>query len=361
MPTSRSKKRSTRNAASKSEAKSSSPVVEIPDKDGVTTSEPDLCESEPDFSSPGSVLQIIFDSQRLKTNLARKKLKPPGLPRSLLFRSLPLPPSSFDCGNDNVYSGETLTAVPLQDKNVRELMEDITCDILKEKNAARPPPPISIGGSSSTQKAENALSAVSSIAVSYSCKECEYTSGRCNTLATHIVDTHQPEGVTAISLSHVCCGQTFVTRVELLNHVRYRHKSNCSNFACPMSNCDKAMSTPSLLERHIRERHENPILNCPFCDYTSKYKQNLRRHIRVHHEAESIFREQKRRDCNPDDKMDVDVDPISCVKTEIDDESGNSAEEAFHGFGEESSDKRTKGPANKTNEDTAIKNEPTDN
>lgn len=38
--------------------------------------------------------------------------------------------------------------------------------------------------------------------------------------------------------------------------------------------------------RHIRERHENPILNCPFCDYTSKYKQNLRRHIRVHHEAE---------------------------------------------------------------------------
>ena len=37
--------------------------------------------------------------------------------------------------------------------------------------------------------------------------------------------------------------------------------------------------------RHIREKHENPILNCPFCDYTSKYKQNLRRHIRVHHEA----------------------------------------------------------------------------
>ena len=112
--------------------------------------------------------------------------------RNPIPRSLPLPPSSFDCGNDNVYSGETLTAVPLQDKNVRELMEDITCDILKEKNAARPPPPISIGGSSSTQKAENALSAVSSIAVSYSCKECEYTSGRCNTLATHIVDTHQP-------------------------------------------------------------------------------------------------------------------------------------------------------------------------
>ena len=57
------------------------------------------------------------------------------------------------------------------------------------------------------------------------------------------------EGVTATSLGHVCCGQTFVTRVELLNHVRYRHKSNCSSFVCPMSNCDTAMSYPSLLER----------------------------------------------------------------------------------------------------------------
>ena len=59
--------------------------------------------------------------------------------------------------------------------------------------------------------------------------------------------------------------------------------------------------------------------------------------------------------------MDVDVDPISCVKTELDDKSGNSAEDPFHGFGEESRDKKSKGPANKANEDIAIKNEPTDN
>ena len=59
--------------------------------------------------------------------------------------------------------------------------------------------------------------------------------------------------------------------------------------------------------------------------------------------------------------MDVDVDPISCVKTELDDKSGNSAEDAFHGFGEEYRDKQFKGPTNKANEDIAIKNEPTDN
>ena len=86
-------------------------------------------------------------------------------------------------------SGKTLTAVPLRDKNVRELMEDITCDIMKGKNAARPPQPLSTGDFSSAQRHDNT---VSSIAVSYSCKECEYISDRCNALATHIVDEHQP-------------------------------------------------------------------------------------------------------------------------------------------------------------------------
>lgn len=188
MPTSRSKKRSSRNAAAKSETNKVSDV-ETHDKEIVRTTQPDL-ESEPDFSSPGSILQIVFDSQHLKPKLPRKTLKPPGLPRSLLFKSLPLPPSSFDCDKDCMNSEETLTAVPLLDKNVRDLMEDITSDIMKGMNSAArpPPPPLSTGDS---QKAGDD-NTVSSIAVSYSCKECEYTSGRCNTLATHIVDAHQP-------------------------------------------------------------------------------------------------------------------------------------------------------------------------
>ena len=57
-----------------------------------------------------------------------------------------------------------------------------------------------------------------------------------------------------------------------------------------------------------------------------------------------------------DDKMDVDVDPISSVKTEIGDKSGD----AFHGFGEESGDKSAKASANKTNEVVAVKDEPKD-
>ena len=74
----------------------------------------------------------------------------------------------------------------------------------------------------------------------------------------------------------------------------------------------------------------------------------------------SIFREQQNRlDSNPDDKMDVDVDPISCVKTELDDKSGNSTEDAFHGFGEQSGEKSAKGPEKKTDENVAIKSEPT--
>ena len=63
-----------------------------------------------------------------------------------------------------------------------------------------------------------------------------------------------------------------------------------------------------------------------------------------------------------DDKMDVDVDPISSVKTEIDDKSGDPvAEEAFHGFGDDKSgDKSTKASGNKTSEVIAVKDEPKD-
>ena len=119
-------------------------------------------------------------------------------------------------------------------------------------------------------------------------------------------------------------------------------------------------------------------MNCPYCDYTSKYKQNIRRHVKVHHEAARyvactcdlsnllkleafLIRSKYRESLNQidyiaDDKMDVDVDPISSVKTEIDDKSGD----AFHGFGEESGDKNPKASANKTNEVVAVKDEPKD-
>ena len=103
-------------------------------------------------------------------------------------RSLPLPPSSFDCGRDNKDSGETLTAVPLRDKNVKELMEDITSDLTKgNSNIVRPSPAPSTGDS---QRA--VINTASSIAASYNCKECQYTSSRCNDLAAHIADAHQP-------------------------------------------------------------------------------------------------------------------------------------------------------------------------
>ena len=119
-------------------------------------------------------------------------------------------------------------------------------------------------------------------------------------------------------------------------------------------------------------------MNCPYCDYTSKYKQNIRRHVKVHHEAARyvactcdlsnllkleafLIRSKYRESLNQidyiaDDKMDVDVDPISSVKTEIGDKSGD----AFHGFGEESGNKSKEASANKTNEVVAVKDEPKD-
>ena len=82
------------------------------------------------------------------------------------------------------------------------------------------------------------------------------------------------------------------------------------------------------------------------------------------YELEALFIHSKYREAlnrlegNADDQMDIDVDPISSVKTEVEDKSGNSGgEDSFHGFGE---DKSKKASANKTNEVVAVKDEPKD-
>ena len=52
-----------------------------------------------------------------------------------------------------------------------------------------------------------------------------------------------------------------MTRVELLSHVRWRHRKNVRTFACPMTDCDATVTTPLLLERHLHEVHENPVVS----------------------------------------------------------------------------------------------------
>ena len=286
-PSKKAKKRSARSATSKSDAKTV--IKTMPTEDEKQSGKFKMVESH-----PGSVLQSVFDILRLTpAPPRRKRLRPPGLPRSLLFRSLPLPPSSFDrdAPPPGKRSRETLTAVPLRDQAVRGLMEDITSNVTKVSSIRhrasssitvqvrpgetdpgppptgprrrQPPPPpapgppqrsrgattavplrdqavrdlmeditcnitkVTTGVRSSTtvqvrpsdtanslglQKQElklmKQLSNVDAAGeVSYECKKCEFTSGRCNTVAAHVVDTHQPEGVTAASLSHVCCEQ----------------------------------------------------------------------------------------------------------------------------------------------------------
>ena len=54
---------------------------------------------------------------------------------------------------------------------------------------------------------------------------------------------------------------------------------------------------------------------------------------------------------------DADIDPIDCVKTEINDTSENSSsEEAFHGFGEQQTEQKD----HASRKDVDIKDEPTD-
>ena len=194
-----------------------------------------------DFSSPGSILQSIFDSQNLKPRLPRKRLKPPGLPRSLLFkydcniklsnsqnsikiypfRSLPLPPSSFDCGRGVVDSGETLTAMPLEDKiskDARDLLGDITKG---KNNAVNPMQYFSSGKSQKTD--DNASSAKDLLQ--------DITKGKNNS-------DNPSQSFSSVKPQKADDAASSVASTQSRN-----------KFVCPMPNCDAALPTPSGLER----------------------------------------------------------------------------------------------------------------
>ena len=84
----------------------------------------------------------------------------------------------------------------------------------------------------------------------------------------------------SLKISCPLCDQTFTSR-NLKNHIRSDHETHTLVEECDI--CHKKFSNISHLYRHIDSMHnEERRHECTLCDFTTKIKQNLRRHILVH-------------------------------------------------------------------------------
>lgn len=147
-----------------------------------------------------------------------------------------------------------------------------------------------------------------------SCAMCNYTTNRSNNLSRHIQTMH-----TELLEKPECCGRTFATRFENMEHNRVCHAS--SKFPCSFPECVRKRLTfdrRGLLHRHISGVHlgEKPF-KCMVCCYQSTHKGNLDRHVRARH-PETI---------NPRTVVDASVctitlemDQTDVIKLKLDDE-----------------------------------------
>ena len=104
--------------------------------------------------------------------------------------------------------------------------------------------------------------------------------------AKHINDPVFAQKLKEVSASKslkVCCplcDQKFTSR-NLKNHIRSDHETHTLVEECDI--CHKKFSNISHLYRHIDSVHnEEPGLECTLCDFTTKSKENMRKHTLVH-------------------------------------------------------------------------------
>lgn len=77
-----------------------------------------------------------------------------------------------------------------------------------------------------------------------------------------LTDNHKTQRCLSSHKKYICvnkCGSSFVRRIELKMHLRYR---------CP----------------------QVPLFKCPFCDHYTKWRFNLQKHARIRHQSKAVVR-----------------------------------------------------------------------
>lgn len=93
----------------------------------------------------------------------------------------------------------------------------------------------------------------------------------------HRKDVHEP------SMSCDKCGKVLANKKNLRQHIREVHPSSdtkAEDLICP--ECGKMMKTTEALRIHRRNSHLKPDLDCPYCPYTTKFKNCMNLHMAKH-------------------------------------------------------------------------------
>ncbi|XP_071565981.1 uncharacterized protein [Temnothorax nylanderi] len=67
-------------------------------------------------------------------------------------------------------------------------------------------------------------------------------------------------------------------------------KMRCVKFSCPNPNCQSTFGFKSNLRKHLRYHcGQKPRFKCPYCDYISKKRTNVRRHVQGKHKNRYVY------------------------------------------------------------------------
>jgi len=152
------------------------------------------------------------------------------------------------------------------------------------------------------------------------CTSCSYTTSKKILLNLHVKRQHQSQ----VEAFEKCndCGACFKLKTSLNNHMKIhrpainpnficnfvgcdfkcnfksdleRHKlkhSNIKDIRCNVLNCEFKCKRKSELLRHSRIVHENlPFLECKHCEYRTRNKCHMNRHLKIHEIQEVAYYE----------------------------------------------------------------------
>jgi KRAB domain-containing zinc finger protein len=108
----------------------------------------------------------------------------------------------------------------------------------------------------------------------WSCDICSAKLTKKYGLKIHTLQVHSQ------SVKCKICGKIFKSALYLPRHMSSMHAKE-KPFACNL--CDKAFNKECYLNAHFKQMHSNLVFCCESCNFSSKSKQNLARHIQRKH------------------------------------------------------------------------------